>query len=705
MIPLSILGGGAGALITDPTWTFFLVLAIILTAPLLRHLHIPHIVGLILAGVLVGEHGLNLIERDRSFEIFGKVGIYYIMFMAALELDMGSMKSNARNGLLFGVLTFVIPFGMGYFSSVWMLGYGAATSVLMGCVYGSHTLITYPIVGRYGLGRHRTVIVSVVSTAVAMLAALLILAVVLGGQNPEADRMFWLAFLAKCSAYFLSLIFLVPRLCKWFLRRYDDSVLQYIFTLSVMYLCAAMADLAGIEDVIGAFLGGMVMNRLIPRTSPLMNRIEFVGNALFIPYFLIGVGMIVDVRVLFADMDSLWLAVVMVGVATLSKWLAAVAMKFVMRETWDNCTLMFGLTNAQAAGTLAIVIVATSPEVSLMEPTVINGTVIMILVTCVVSSFATNYGAQRLALRSTEPEENHGALHGKCLVTYSQTDNVAMMTQMAILVRNPNIPNGLMGLTVSYAQDSEDDDSQHERGKRLLAQAQDVAVAADVPMVTLNRISTNIASGILYTMREHDCGEVIVCLNDRTTGMPKSSLGTIIDNVIEGIRREVLALRCIVAPGTLKRLVVVVPEKAEYEIGFFKWVEHVCRIGEQLNCLLEFHAHADTLKHIRKYLAQKHPTVLKETVEMGRWGQLMTLSGQLGADDMLVVVTSRPGFVSYQGRFDSLPLLIHRYFSHTSVMLLYPDQRGDPQDAISVFAPNGEAVTSSPHWLRRLLPD
>lgn len=702
MILLSILNRGTDALITDPTWIFFLVLAIILAAPLLRRLHIPHVVGLILAGVLIGEHGLNLIELDRSFEIFGKVGIYYIMFVAALELDMGSMKSNARNGLIFGLLTFCIPFAMGYFSSVWLLGYGVATSVLMGCVYGSHTLVTYPIVGRYGLGRHRTVVVSVVSTALAMLAALLVLAVVLGGQNAQTGSAFWLLFLAKCTAYFLIIIFALPRLCKWFLRRYEDSVLQYIFSLSIMFLCAALAKLAGIEGVIGAFLGGMVLNRLIPRTSPLMNRIEFMGNALFIPYFLIGVGMTVDVGVLFHDAKSLWLAVLMVVVATSSKWLASVVMKFVMRESWSNCTLMFGLTNAQAAGTLAVVTVATSDKVSLMDPTVINGTVIMILATCVVSSFATNYGARRLALQVTAPEENHGALHGRCLVAYSQTDNVAMMTQMAILIRNPNIPDGLMGLTVAYDRANDDGADRYERGKRLLEQAQSVAVAVDVPMVTLNRISPNIASGILYTMREYDCGELIVCLNDRKTGMPKSSLGTIIDTVLEGIRREVMALRCIVPPGTLKRIVVVVPEKAEYEVGFFKWLEHVCRIAEQLNCRMEFRAHSDTLVHIRRYLGQKHPTLLIECVEMGRWGQLLTLSSTVGADDMLVVVTSRPGFVSYQGKHDSLPLQIHRYFSHTSVMLLFPDQWGDPEDAVSVFEPNGQAITGRPHWLRKL---
>lgn len=708
MILANMLYGAAGALITDPTWIFFLVLVIILFAPLLlRRLRIPHIIGLILAGVLVGQYGLNVIERDRSFEIFGQVGIYYIMFLAGLELDMGSIAQYGRRGLQFGVLTFLVPLVLGFLSAHYILDFGAVTSLLLACIFASHTLVSYPIVGRYGLGKHQTVVISVLATAFATFAALLVLAVTLGTMNPSADWLFWLLFVVKCMAYGAFVIMVFPRLGRWFLRRYDDNVMQFIFILALVFLSAALAELAGLEGLLGAFLAGLVVGRLIPHTSPLMTRIEFVGNALFIPYFLIGVGMIIDVRVMLNDVHTMWIVLVMVLTATITKAIAAGLVGLIHRTSKDGIMLMFGLTNAHAAGALAIVMIGTDPAVSLMDTSVLNGTVMLILFSCIISGMATSYGARNLALKDTTLEENRGSYHGKCLVTYSQANSVDVMTQLAILIRNPYISDSLMGLAVAYDEENNDGVDRYQRGKQLLEKAQSIAAAADVSMAIMNRLTTNIAGGIVRTMKEYDCGEVIVNLSDRTTGMPKSSLGTIIDNVLAGSHREVMAVRSIVPPGTLRRVVVAVPQKAEYEVGFYKWLEHVCRIGEQLGCHLEFHAHPDTLPYIRGYMEQKHASVRSEYEEMLRWGQLLSLAPRLGQDEMLVVVAARRGFISYQSSFDSLPLQIHRYFSETSVMLLYPDQWGDPLDTVSVFTPNGSAVTRQPRsffdWVRHKL--
>ena len=280
----------AQALITDPTWIFFVVLGIILLAPLLLgRLRVPHIIGLILAGMLVGEHGLNLLSRDSSFELFGQVGIYYIMFLAALELDMGSVAQYGRSGLKFGALTFTIPFVLGWCSCRYLLHYSTLTSVLMACIFASHTLVSYPTVSRYGMSRNSVVVISVVATAFTTFAALLIVALVEGAQQPGSSVLTWVLFPVKCAAY-VAFVLLV------FLRRYDDGVMQYIFIMALVFLSAALAKLAGLEGLLGAFMAGLVINRLVPRTSPLMNHLEFVGNALFIPYFLIGVGMIINVR-------------------------------------------------------------------------------------------------------------------------------------------------------------------------------------------------------------------------------------------------------------------------------------------------------------------------------------------------------------------------------------------------------------------------
>lgn len=690
------------ALITDPTWSFFLMLAIILLAPLLlRRIRVPHIIALMLAGVLIGPYGMNLIARDRSFEIFGQVGIYYIMFLAALELNMGSVEHYGRRGLQLGLLTFLIPLLIGLGAAHYLLGYGLDTSLLLGCVLGSHTLVTYPIIARFGLGRNPAVIISVVATAVAIFLALLMVAIIVGRLRDDADWHFWLFFVIKCALYGTFVVMVFPRLGRWFLRRYDDNVVQYIFILSLVFLSASLAELAGLEGLLGAFLAGLVINRLIPRTSPLMNRIEFVGNALFIPYFLIGVGMIIDVHILVSDAHTIWIIFVVVLAATISKYIAVEVMRSLSRSTHhDSRMLMFGLTNAHAAGALAIVMIGTAPGIGLMDNALLNATVMLILFSCIISSMATTRGAQRTALRETQFEENRGSYHGKCLVAYSKEGSVASMTQMAMLIRNPYITDSIVGLNVSF--DDKTIMQKNQTGRKILERAQEMANAADIPMVTLNRVSTNIASGILHTMVENECGEVIVSLTDETTDMPKGSLGTIVENLLEGTYREVMALYSIVPPNTLRRVIVAIPQKAEYEVGFYKWLEHVCRIGEQLDCHLEFHAHPDTLPHIRKYMRQKHKYLRTEYHEMQRWTQLASLASRLGDDDMLVAVSARPGFISHQSVLDRLPFIVRRYFSHTSVILLYPDQLGDPLDAVSIFAPNGRAVTRQGDWLGQL---
>ena len=661
------------ALVTDPTWVFFVVLMIILFSPiLLRRLRTPHIIGLILAGVMIGQHGFNVIERDRSFEIFGQVGIYFIMFLASLEMNMGSVRQYGRKGFLFGIITYIIPFVLGFLAAHYLLGFGEITSVLLSCILASHTLITYPIVSRFGLARHPVVTVSVVATAVALFVALLILAIAVGSLQ-ETDWMFWVFFAVKCMIYGAFILYVYPRIGRWFLRRYEEPIMQFIFILSQVFLSAALAELAGLEGLLGAFLAGLSVNRLIPRTSPLMSYIQFVGNALFIPYFLIGVGMLIDLKVLFGDLDTIWIVVVMVLVGTFSKWLASYVMSHVSKDLRGGSLLMFGLTNAHAAGALAIVMIGTDPKVNLMDVSVLNGTVMLILFSCIISSFATSEGARRLAIMDTDTEENQGAWHGRCLVTYSQPDSVGLLTQLALIIRNTRIPDSLMGLTVTL-NDYDGEAQGYREAQRMLENATSVASAAEVDMKTLSRLSTNIAGGILHTIREYDCGEVMVCLTDRTTGMPKSSLGPVIDHVLEGTNREVMAVRLIVPPGTLHRVIVAVPQKAEYEAGFYKWLEHVCRMGEQLDCVIEFHAHPDTMPNIKSYMWRYHVSLHAEYVEMALWTKIISLSQRAGSDEMVVFVSARPGFISYKGAFAGLPLMIHRYFSHTSVMLLYPDQ-------------------------------
>lgn len=691
------------ALVTDPTWIFFLVLVIILCAPLLlKRLHIPHIIGLIIAGILVGQYGFNVLERDSSFELFGQVGIYYIMFLAGLELDMGSIIHYGKQGVQYGVLTFIVPFVMGFGASHWLLHYDASTSLMMACLMSSHTLVSYPIVNRYGLGKHRTVIISVVATAFTTFVSLLALAFVVGSQNPDANWLYWLLFIAKCTAYVAFVVLVYPWVARHFLRRFNDSVMQFVFILSLVFLSAALAKLAGLEGLLGAFLSGLAINRLIPHTSPLMTRLEFVGNALFIPYFLIGVGMIIDVRVIVSDISALETVIIVSVVAMASKWIAAWAMNKKEKGTGQERTLMFGLSNAHAAGALAIVMIGT--EEGLMDTSIMNATVMLILFSCIISSLATDKGARRLVLNDKQTEHNRGSYHGKCLITYDHPETVDVLTQLAILIRNPYIHDSLLGLSVTFEEDNlHGNDSlvameeskrnkALRRGKQNLIDAKRIAAAADVQMATQSRVSTNIASGILHTMKERDVGEVILGMHLVDGNAPAGSLGTVVDGVLAGSHREVMVVHPIVTPGTIRMVHVFIPEKAEFEVGFYKWVEHVCRIGEQLDCHLSFHGWTETLSHITEYMVMKHPHVRSECHILKQWNEIFTIGEKLGKGDMMIVVSSRPGFISYRPEMDMLPQMMAK-LRNTSLMMLFPDQFGEPNETMSVFAPNGAAIT------------
>ena len=310
--------------ITDPTWIFFIVLCIILFSPIIfTRLHIPHLVGLILAGAIIGEHGFNILARDSSFELFGKVGIYYIMFLAGLEMDLEGLKKNLGHGFTFGLFTVSIPFVFGFVAGIWLLSFSVPASFLMGCILASHTLVAYPIIGRYGLMNRQSVVISVTATMVALVFALMVLAII-SGTLRGMDNVFEWMWLGLRFVLLIAMIFLIfPRIIRWFFRHQTDNIVQYIFVLAMVFLAAAVAEFCGIEGILGAFFCGLVFNRFIPASSTLMNRTEFVGNAIFIPYFLIGVGMLVNVKPMFTSGAALTVVIVMVVAGTLSKYLAA----------------------------------------------------------------------------------------------------------------------------------------------------------------------------------------------------------------------------------------------------------------------------------------------------------------------------------------------------------------------------------------------
>ena len=683
--------------VTDPTWIFFLVLIIILFAPMiLGRLRIPHIIGMILAGVVVGKYGFNILERDSSFELFGKVGLYYIMFLAGLEMDMDDFKKNRTKGLVFGMFTFLIPMGLGIWSSMSMLNYGFLTSVLLASMYASHTLIAYPIISRYGLSRQRTVSITIGGTAVTVVLALMVLAVI-GGmyKGEDVGGLFWVLLVAKVVLLFGLIIFLMPRISRWFFRTYEDAVMQFIFVLAMVFLGGGLMELVGMEGILGAFLAGLVLNRFVPHVSPLMNRLEFVGNALFIPYFLIGVGMIIDVRCLFTEGEALKVAVVMTVVATFSKWLAAWITQKIYGMKKVEGSLIFGLSNAQAAATLAAVLIGHGIIMEngerLLNDDVLNGTVVMILFTCIISSVVTERAARKMVTQENLMEGSEGKEQERILIPVANPETIEGLVGMALMMRHPKQKESLVALSV--INDNNTSETKELIGKRNLERTAMIAAAADASVKTVLRYDLNIAQGIIHTQKEYAVTDIVIGLH-RKTNLMDSFFGTMTENLLKGTNRQIMIAKLLMPVNTLRRIVVAVPDKAEYEKGFLKWMTQLCRMGKQLGCRVHFFATEDTLKHLRALTEKQEASTFTEFSLLEEWDDLLLLTGQVNYDHLFVVVSSRKGSISYQTSFERLPSQISKYFANNSLLIVYPDQLGDdPQEIVSFSDPRGQSET------------
>jgi len=676
--------------ITDPTLIFFVVLLMILLSPIIMgRLRIPHIIGMVLAGVIVGKYGLNILERDASFELFGRVGLYYIMFLAGLEMDMEGLKKNRTRVIVFGLLTFLVPFAMTYFMGVSLLSYTPLAALLLSAIMASNTLIAYPIVGRYGLTRHTSSTLSVGSSMMALFMALIVMASIVNSFQGEAGIGFWVLFVVKFFVYSIGLILVIPRLIRWFLRRYSDAVMQFIFILAVVFLSAALSDAVGLEGIFGAFLSGLILNRFIPRVSPLMNRIEFTGNALFIPYFLIGVGMLINVRLLFQGTHILWVVFCLVLFGTLGKAVAAYLAVGVFRMPRLAGHMMFGLTSAHAAGAIAMVMVGRrleiSPGVYLFGDEVLNGIVIMILFTCVISTVVTEWAAQRLRLKEKkEPELVKTVNDEKILIPVKYPEYADNLVSMATMMRNPKLKRELVALNVVY----DDVNMRHNQaeGQRLLEHLQHLASASDVPMTTQVRIAANIANGIKHAFKEFQASEILMGLHFHHN-ISKGFWGEFTRSLYNGLSRQIIITRIMQPLNTVRRIQVIVPSRAEFEPGFYRWLERLARMTENIECRIIFHGRKDTLQLINEYIHNNFASVRAEYVPMKHWNELPDLATKVSKDHLFVIVTARKGTISYKSAMERLPDEVNRYFKGKTLMIIFPDQYGNEMDDMTFAQP------------------
>lgn len=684
--------------ITNPSLIFFLVLVIILLAPIIMgKLRIPHIIGMVLAGVAIGQYGFNILVRDDSFELFGRVGLYYIMFLAALEMDVEGVKKNKGRLSLFGLLTFAAPFTLTFIMSEWLLGYPTIASLLLGCLMASNTLIAYPIVSRYGQQRKPSVALSVGASMLSLLVALVVLAALVASHNGQTGVLFWLWFVAKFVIYCGGLAILIPKLTRWFLRRYSDAVMQFIFVMAMLFMSAVLSESIGLEGIFGAFLSGLILNRYIPHVSPLMNRIEFIGNALFIPYFLIGVGMLINVRLAFSDTGVLWVALAITLFGTAGKAIAAYLSALLFRLPLNTSgNMMFGLTSAHAAGAIAIIMVGmrlTTPDGSvLVTGEMLNGVVLMILLTCLISTVVTEQAAQQITLRDKEIPQEDTQDDEKMLIPMKYPEYAVRLVNLAIMMRNPKLGRGLVGLSVVY--DDVDMRLNQERGQRLLEKVQQYAAAADVKMQTQVRVAANIANGIKHAFKEFRASEIIIGMHMHQE-VSASFWGEFHQSLFNGLNRQIIMARLKQPLSTIRRIEVAVPSRAQFEPGFYRWLERVARLSVNLECRTIFHGRTDTLALINQYVRNRHPEMRVEFMQMDHWNEMPRLAATIAEDHLFIVIAARKGTVSYKNALEHLPEEIQQFFSGKNIIIIFPDQHGDPMDEMTFAQPQHQEERSA----------
>lgn len=680
--------------LTHPVLKFLVILIIILFAPiLLNKIKIPHILGLIIAGAIIGPNGFNLLERDSSIILSGTAGLLYIMFLAGLEIDLAEFKKNSLKSLLFGMYTFLIPMILGTLAGIYLLKFSVPTSVLLASMFASHTLIAYPILSKLDVTKNRAVNIAVGGTMITDTLALLVLAVIVGMSQGEVNTAFWTRLSVSLVVFALIVMLVFPIIARWFFKRFDDNVSQYIFVLVMVFLGAVLAELAGVEAIIGAFLSGLALNRLIPSTSPLMNRVEFVGNAVFIPFFLIGVGMLVDYRAFFSDWETIWVAVIMTVVATFAKFAAAWLTQKSFRFTVDERRLIFGLSNAQAAATLAAVLVGynviigtteSGEPIRLLNDAVLNGTIIMILVTCTIATIVAQKGALNISiLEASETETSETGNFEKILIPINNPENIVELVNLSTIIKSKENKNGLFALNI--ISNSSSDDSAVKKAHKMLDKAIHTASSTDVSLNKLLRFDLNVINGITSVIREHNITDLVLGLHVKT-GISESFLGNLTEGILTKNNTTTFVYKPAQPIATIKRHIVVIPQNAETEIGFPFWLLKIWNIGRNTGAKLLFYCHSKTIPII-KDIHTKHP-IDSDFKIFEEWDDFLVLLKEFKADDGIIIIMSREKKLSYQNNMKNIPQYLNKYFSGNSFILVYPMQSGVTEESVDLTNPS-----------------
>ena len=668
----------------DPVLKFLVVLIIILSAPLLLNkIKVPHLLGLIIAGAVVGPNGFNVLTRDSSIVVTGTTGLLYIMFLAGLEIDLAEFKKNKYKSMGFGAYTFVIPFIFGIAAAHFILEYNWLTSFLFASIFSSHTLISYPLVSKLGVVKNRAVNVTVGGTVITDILALLVLAIVVGMTTGEVNTAFWIKLSVGIIIFALIVLIGFPIIGRWFFKKVNDKISQYIFVLVMIYFAALLAELAGIEAIIGAFLAGLALNKLIPHTSSLMNRVEFVGNAIFIPFFLISVGMLIDFKVFFKDFETIKVALLMISISIGGKYLASIATQKTFKYTKPEGGIIFGLSSASAAATLATVTVGYNiilgetdlgEPIRLLDESVLNGSILLILISCTISSFVTQKNAELLVKADNEntiAESNPDAEN--ILLAVNHINTVDPMTNLALLIKSKNATENLFALNII---NEETNDSSKKNAETLLNQVVEIGASADVTITPVTRYDTDIIEGINNVIKEYDITDLMIGIDQKKRFSP-SFVYNLYSGYLNNNTANILVYHAAQPASTVQKYLVILPENAEKESRFFHSLLKIWNIARNSGSKIEFYGTDKTIAMIESI--RKKVNIDASFIIFNNWSELTKVIEKMKDNDALILFMAHRSMVSYLPQMQNAPDYLNENLRDRNFLLIFPVHQPEMQ--------------------------
>jgi Kef-type K+ transport system membrane component KefB len=662
--------------LNSPVLVFSLILFIILLAPIvLRRLNIPGIIGLIISGLIIGPYGLNILEKNSAVELFSTIGLLYIMFIAGLDLDMNEFKRNRNKSILFGFFTFIVPFTIGFPICYYILGYDFNASLLIANMFSTQTLVAYPIVSKLGVSKNQAVAVAVGGTILTDSAVLILLAVIMGNSQGNLNQEFWIKLGGSLVVFSAIMFFLIPVITRWFFTKLEsEKHAHYIFVLSVVFFSAFLAEISGLEPIIGAFVAGLVLNPLIPHSSPLMNRIEFIGNSLFIPFFLISVGMLIDIKVIFNGPMAIIIALVLTAGAIFGKWLAALFTQLILKFSKAQRQLIFGLSTAHAGAILAVVLVGY--KAGILDENILNGTIILILISCLVASVATEKASKKILLTEKSSELSDSEINllydENILLPIVNLINIEKLLEFTLLIKDKKSANPVTILTV--VPNNAEAELNIITAREKLKEFKKHGAASEIKVNTIATIDYNPADGIARISRE-TLSNIIVLGWPKKAGIIDKIIGEKISSIITNIDKTIFICQLEKLLINHKRIIVVTPPLAEKEIGFEIWLQKISKLSQELSIPIVHFGEIGTQDAIREKIKHKHFNTLISFKVLDDLEDLLVSSPDIKDDDLLILVSARKYSVSYLNFLDNIPNKIEKHFSNNNKIVVYPLQK------------------------------